>query len=148
MNKIMNKPTSSLMLVLLSVGTLYVSALGCTRRSQQDVRLQPSRLAERPLTVTQSTTRTKARPASARPHPRPASELTPGTPEYKKRLDRLTDIDSELDAGPGTKKISFGCGSGDGKSSCRNCERAILGLDAKPRPVAPRPKATGMDPSK
>ena len=156
LNKIMNKPTASLTLVLLAAGTLYLSTLGCTRRSPQDVRLQSSPNAERSITVPQSTTRTKARSANARlrprlrPRPRPrlrsAGELKPGTPEYKKRLDRLTDLDSDLDYGPGTKKLRSRCGSGDGKSSCRNCERAILGLDAKPRPAAPRPKATGMDP--
>jgi len=127
----MTKPTQSMtsLLVCLAAGVLSLSTTGCSSSSPHEVRNQPRPRAEHPAATAQPSAHTGAK---IRTTTGPANTpLKPGTPEYKKKLDDLTDLRRRNDLRPGTRKIRTRCGSRKGRPDCRDCANEIRRLDAK-----------------
>lgn len=155
--RLSNVTTQSMtsLLVCLAAGVLSLSTTGCSSSSPHEVRNQPRPRADHPAATAQPSVRTKADTeaktgaktgAKIRTKTGPANTpLKPGTPEYKKKLDDLTDLRLRNDLRPGTRKIRTRCGSRKGRPDCRDCAKEIRRLDAKMKMKIRKSPARLMD---
>ncbi len=131
-----------LMLVSFAAPSLFWGALGCGL-SSQDESSQP-RLRAEPFapdrTGVERTASDRTAPGAQTSGPRRtltnnvrAAKVPPkqGTPEYKKKLDELTDIRL------GSVDARIRCRSPKGSKACRGCAEAIRRLGTKAPPARP-----------
>lgn len=139
----MTTHSKNLMLIAICVAALQMSALACSNTSSPDVRNQPHPRTQRPVRTSQPAEHTMA-PASSKP-------LKPGTPEYKKKLEQLTNLRPDPNPPAGTRRIRTDCGRRNirtdcgTRKDCRDCARAIR-RGTTPPAAKPKPMANGMDP--